>query len=153
MPRTCLACASAARDAIDKALVAGEPLRNIAKRVSISPAGLLRHKSHVAGAIVKAQAERDERLGENVLEEMRRVLRKAWELLAKAEAQGDHRGSIVALREVRECLESLGEMLAKADGVKQAQNAQIVVRFVRDRETPLVRVPERPALDVFPSDR
>ena len=48
MPRTCLACSSPERIAIDKALVAGEPLRNIAKRVSISPAGLLRHKTHLS---------------------------------------------------------------------------------------------------------
>jgi transposase len=52
---------------------------------------------------------------------MRRVQRKAWELLARAESEGDHRGSIVALREVRECLKSLGEMLAKADAVQNGQ--------------------------------
>jgi hypothetical protein len=117
MPRTCLACSHSERHAIDKAIVAGEPLRNIAKRVSISPAGLLRHKNHVANAIGKAQAQHEERLGETLLDEMRRVQRKAWELLARTESEGDHRGSIVALREVRECLESLGEMLAKADAV------------------------------------
>ena len=115
MPRTCLACSSPEREAIDKALVTGEPLRNIAKRVSLSPAGLLRHKNHVANAIGKAQAQHEERLGETLLDEMRRVQRKAWELLARTESEGDHRGSIVALREARECLESLGEMLAKAD--------------------------------------
>ena len=49
-----------------------------------------------------------------MLEQMRRVQRKAWELLAKTESDGDHRASIVALREVRECLESLGETLARA---------------------------------------
>jgi hypothetical protein len=59
MPRTCLACSSSEREAIDKALVAGEPLRNIAKRVSLSPAGLLRHKSHISQNIVKA-ADSDE---------------------------------------------------------------------------------------------
>jgi hypothetical protein len=42
-----------------------------------------------------------ERLGETLLDEMRRVQRKAWELLARTESEGDHRGSIVALREVR----------------------------------------------------
>src|SRR5216684_2496340 len=115
MPRTCLACSSPQREAIDIALVSREPLRNIAKRVSISPAGLLRHKSHVAGAIGKAQSQGEVQFGENVLHEMRRVQRKAWELLARTESVGDHRGSIVALREVRECLESLGEMLEKAD--------------------------------------
>ena len=40
-------------------------------------------------------------LGETLLDEMRRVQRKAWELLARTESEGDHRGSIVALREVR----------------------------------------------------
>jgi hypothetical protein len=115
MPRTCLACASPEREAIEKALVAGEPLRNIAKRVSISPAGLLRHKSHLAQAIVKAGERREEQLGDNLLDEMRRVQRKAWELLAKTESEGDSRGSIVALREVRGCLESLGTMLGKVE--------------------------------------
>jgi hypothetical protein len=115
MPRTCLACSSPDRLSIEKALVAGESLRNIAKRVSISPAGLLRHKRHVANAIGRAQAHHEERLGESLLDEMRRIQRKAWELLARTESDGDHRGSIVALREVRECLESLSEMLAKAD--------------------------------------
>ncbi len=115
MPRTCLACSSPEREAIDKALVAGESFRNIAERVSISSAALFRHKNHVANAIGKAKAQHEERLGETLLDEMRRVQRKAWELLARTESDGDHRGSIVALREVRECLESLGEMLAKAD--------------------------------------
>jgi hypothetical protein len=48
----------------------GEPLRNIAKRVSISLAGLLRHRSHVAGAILRAQERREERQGEDLLDEM-----------------------------------------------------------------------------------
>jgi len=115
MPRSCLACSNPERESIDKALVAREPLRNIAKRVSISPAALVRHKQHVANAISKAQTQREERTGETLLDEMRRVQRKAWDLLGKMESEGDHRGSIVALREVRECLESLGKMLARAD--------------------------------------
>jgi transposase len=114
MPRTCLACSSPNRSAIDKAIVSGEPLRNIAKRVSISLAALFRHKTHAAQALVKAGGRREERLGDSLLDEMRRVQRKAWELLARTESEGDHRGAIVALREVHECLESLGEMLSRA---------------------------------------
>jgi hypothetical protein len=133
MPRTCLACASPERVAIEQALVVGEPLRNIAKRVSISPAGLLRHKNHVAQVIAKAGERHEERLGDNLLDEMRRVQRKAWELLAKTESQGDHRASIVALREVRECLESLGEMLAKAQPVAGRPNLAQVLEAARRR--------------------
>jgi hypothetical protein len=75
MPRTCLACSSPERLSIEKALIAGESLRNIAKHVSISPAGLLRHKNHVANAIGRAQSQHEECLGETLLDEMRRVQR------------------------------------------------------------------------------
>ena len=116
MPRTCLACSHIEREAIDKALVAGEPLRNIAKRVSISPAGLLRHKSHVAGTLVKAQERREEKLGDSIFDEIRRLQSKALELLTKMESEGDYRGAIVAAREVRECLQSQNALLTKAEG-------------------------------------
>jgi hypothetical protein len=67
---------------------------------------------------------------------MRRVQRKAWELLARTESDGDHRGSIVALREVRECLESLGEMLAKADTASggSAQSEHFDASLLSDAE-------------------
>jgi len=137
MPRTCLACSSPEREAIEKALVSGEALRNIAKRVSISPAGLMRHKSHVAQAITKASAKREEDFGDNLLGEMRRVQRKAWELLARTESEGDHRASIVALREVRECLESLGDMLANTpDLTETGEPRKMLIRFVGPGDKP-----------------
>jgi hypothetical protein len=92
MPRTCLGCSHPEREAIDKALVAGEPLRNIAKRVSISPAALVRHKSHVAGTLVKAQERREVKLGDSIFDEIRRLQ-----------------------AEVRECLVSLNGLLTKAE--------------------------------------
>jgi hypothetical protein len=64
---------------------------------------------------VKAAERRDQDLGDSLLDDIRRVQQKAWELLAKMEAEGDHRGSIVALREVRGCIESLGDMLSRAE--------------------------------------
>jgi hypothetical protein len=71
-----------------------------------------------------------------MLDEMRLVQRKAWELLDKSESEGDHRGAIVALREVRECLESLGEMLAKIpSGGGDGKPKKIVVEFVRPSGT------------------
>jgi hypothetical protein len=135
MPRTCITCSHSEREAIDQALVSGEPLRNIAKRVSLSPAGLLRHRNHLSQSIVKAAERREEHLGDSLLDEMRRVQRKAWELLSKTESEGDHRGAIVALREVRECLESLGDMLARSDMLAKtnAANAgpeQIKITFI-----------------------
>jgi hypothetical protein len=126
MPRTCLACASPEREAIDKSLVAGEPLRNIAERVSISPPSLLRHKQHVSTAIVEAAERQEEKQSLDLLSEAERVRLKAWELLGKLEAEGDHRGSVVALREVRECLEALGSLLNRAGGLADVSEAAIL---------------------------
>jgi len=109
----------------------------------------LRHKSHLAQAIAKAGERREEQLGDNLLDEMRRVQCKAWELLAKTESEGDHRASIVALREVRECVESLGEMLAKAEGPQSpatiAQRLEAARRRVAEYESPeiVVAVPRQ----------
>lgn len=114
MPRTCLACSNPNRAAIDKAIASGQPLRDIAARVSISPSALARHKAHAAQAIVKASERREERLGDSLLDEMRRMNRKAWDLLGKAESEGDYRGAIVGLREARECIETQDKMLARA---------------------------------------
>lgn len=116
MPRTCLACAHRKREAIDKSLADGESLRKISKRVSISPAALLRHKQHVARAIAKAQTKRDERIGDGICEQLRQVLNRTWQVVDKMESEGDNRGAIVALREVRECLESIKELVLKAEG-------------------------------------
>src|SRR2546427_12945740 len=113
MPRTCRACASPERKAIDKALAIGEPLRTISDQWSVSKTALIRHKKHVAGAIVKAQEKREEHIGESSLDEIRRIQEKIWEILAKMEAEGDHRGVVVALREARESMESLDALLAK----------------------------------------
>jgi hypothetical protein len=104
MPRTCLACSNPDRIAIDKALASGTPLRDIAAQVSISPSALARHKVHAAQAIVKASERREERLGDNLLDELRRMNRKAWDLLGKAESEGDYRGAIVGLREAGSAL-------------------------------------------------
>jgi hypothetical protein len=98
---------------------------------------LLRHKTHLSQAILKAGERREERLGDNLLDEMRRLQQKAWELLARTESEGDHRGAIVALREVRECLESLGEMLAKVPSSGgDGERKKMVIRFVGPGDKP-----------------
>lgn len=131
MPRTCLACASPERREIDKALAIGEPLRNIGKRVSISPAALLRHKNeHAALTITKFQEKREERIGESVFDGIRQLQDKALELLGKMESDGDYRGAVLAAREARECLLSANELLARADALKAGSGGEMLVKIV-----------------------
>jgi transposase len=114
MPRTCVACASEHRREIDNALIAHTSLREISEKFPISISALHRHKAHACQAIVKADEKREVKAGDNILDEMKRIQAKGWELLSRTENEKDHRGSIVALREIRECLGTLGEMLEKA---------------------------------------
>jgi DNA transposition AAA+ family ATPase len=68
--------------------------------MNLSLAALFRHRSHVAGTIAKAQERREEKLGDTIFDEIRRLQGKALELLSKMESEGGYRGAIVAAREV-----------------------------------------------------
>jgi hypothetical protein len=98
VPRTCLACSSPNRTAIDEAIAIGEPLRDIAERVSISPAALFRHKAHVAEAIVKASEKREESIGESILARLEKLYQRAEKVLNDAEASRDGRLALAGIR-------------------------------------------------------
>jgi hypothetical protein len=102
------------RAGIDAAIARGEPSRNISKRVSISPAGLLRHKAHVSVALAKITEKREEDLGDGLLSEIERIRQNAWRLVSDMESTGDLRGAVVALREVCKGLETQGKLVALA---------------------------------------
>lgn len=50
MPQTCTVCRHEALEAFDTALVAGEPLRDIAGRTGLSKSSLGRHKDNCLSA-------------------------------------------------------------------------------------------------------
>ncbi len=114
MPRTCLACSSPNRKAIDAALASGEALRSIAKRVSISDTALFRHKAHVAGAIVKASERREESIGESILARLEKLYQRGERILDDAERSGDGRLALQAIRETREVLAGVFALANKA---------------------------------------
>jgi hypothetical protein len=68
MPRTCTVCSHDDRAEIDKALVAGEPLRNVAKRFGTSAAALNRHKGdHIPAILAAAERRAGEQRGDGLL--------------------------------------------------------------------------------------
>ena len=96
------------------AIASNEPLRSIAERVSISPAALFRHKSHVAEAIVKASEQREENFGESTLRRLESLYGRTEKILDTAEGTGDHRLALQAVREARENLAGIFSLLNKA---------------------------------------
>ena len=118
MPQTCRACASSKRKEIDKAIAAGEPLRNIAKRPGIRPASLVRHKAHVSAAIKRAAEAREQDLGETVLARLERLYGRAEAILSGAEKARNGRLALASIHELRELLAGVFTLAAKSAPVQ-----------------------------------
>jgi hypothetical protein len=57
MSRTCTLCPHLHRDDIERRLLEGAPLRNIAKQFSLSSASLFRHNKHISKTLSHARQE------------------------------------------------------------------------------------------------
>lgn len=98
MPQTCNACHSPHREELDKAIVAGQPIRAIARRFALTKDSVQRHKAHVATTIRQAASARLLVHADNLVADVRRQLRRARRIEKKATAAGDHRTALQALQ-------------------------------------------------------
>ncbi len=117
MALKCTVCQHVSRDAIERSLIHGEPMRDVAGRYSLSKSALHRHRNaHLPKALVKAQeAEEIVRAG-SLLQEAEVLIEHGYEILAEARAAGDHRTALNAMREVRGCLGLLGQVTGEIHG-------------------------------------
>ena len=116
MPRTCTICRHPERDGIERALLAGEPLRNIAERFRLSATALHRHKrDHLPATLAKAREVEEVARADDLLAQVQGLQTKALELLRRAEAGGDYRTALQGVREARGCLELLAELTQQLD--------------------------------------
>lgn len=77
MAGTCSICTDTQRAAINRALVAGESLRNIAKQFSVSYSALNRHKkNHLPSTLVEAKAAQDTADAIDVMAELERCFQR-----------------------------------------------------------------------------
>ncbi|WP_157833915.1 hypothetical protein [Candidatus Methanoperedens nitratireducens] len=78
---------------------------------------MVRHKDHLPVELTKAQAAQEVAQADTLLDQVKQLQRKAWELLGKAEAAGDLRTALQGVREAKGCL----ELLAKLQGELQQE--------------------------------
>jgi hypothetical protein len=104
----CLVCSHKDRNAIEKAVLDGESLRNISKQFGPSPPTPCRHKSHIAQALALASEHRGIVLGESLLQKLDRM--ELDFARQRAELQGELPSAIIVLREVRETLKVIHKM-------------------------------------------
>lgn len=114
MPRVCTICTHAQREAINAALVANEPYRNVSVRFGTSVAALQRHKAdHMPIALAKAKEVREAQettFADDLYEQVKQLRNRAIKILLAAEAAGDLRTALMGIREARSCVELLLEV-------------------------------------------
>lgn len=105
MPRTCTACSHPHRDDIDRLLLEGTPLRNIAKQFSLSAAGLFRHNQHISATLASSRKEAEILRADGLLEHLNHLTAEAARLKEKAEKIKDYRTALAGVREMSRLLE------------------------------------------------
>ncbi len=110
MPRVCTVCAHPEREAIDAALVSGEPMRGIARRFAVSEDALNRHRrDHIAATLAKAEAA-ETVAADDLLGQVQMLQAKTLAILHQAEAAGGLTVALAAVREARGNIELLAKL-------------------------------------------
>ncbi len=117
MPRRCTVCAHPKVEAIDMALVAGEPYRSVANRYeSLSQASVQRHsENHLPATLAQAKEAEMVAHANDLLEQVRDLQVRTFAILEAAEASEQHRTALSAIREARGNLELLAKLLGELD--------------------------------------
>ena len=131
MPRTCSVCNHILREEIDKALLAGQSLRDIAGRFSVAKSAVQRHRQHISAALATARHSEEITRGEDLLAQLRELTVEAIRLKEKAESKKDYRTALAAVRELCRIV----ELVAKLRGELSEQAEIRLVNFQLDAET------------------
>lgn len=142
VPRTCTICKHPKRLQIERAIVAGESLRDIAGQYGTAKTSVARHRTHVTEAIARSREARESVRTGTLLEDVRAGERRAeWlyeqaeEILTTAIKNQDPRTALQAIRaasavmgEARGHLELRGELTNELgrDKAPTAMSIQIV---------------------------
>ena len=130
MPRTCTACSHPRRDDIDRGLLEGAPLRNIAKRFSLSAAGLVRHNKHLSATLANSHKKVEILRADGLMEHLSHLTADASRLKQKAEKVKDYRTALLGVREESRLLE-LGMRLSAEMESRASADSELDNRDVR----------------------
>jgi len=125
MPRTCTVCTHPQRDAIDRALVAGESIRGLSSLYIVSQSALARHRdNHLPATLVRAEAAAEVARGDDLLDQVDQLLRWARGIIAEAAKAKDLRTALQGIREARGCLELMGQLMGE---LEKGQTVNVLV--------------------------
>jgi len=156
MGRWCLTCRHENVSEIDRLLLRGVPLRDIAAQFGPSPAALCRHKAHISAALTKAHEASEVARADDLLAQVESLRLKAMRILERAElaeemsrtakdADRSRRTSLGAIKEIRGTLELLARLLGELKDGGTTVNVLISPQWVTLRTVILAAVEPYPA--------
>ena len=171
MPMTCRVCGHRKRLEIDRALLEGQSLRDIARRTGTTASSLQRHKAeHLTRSLVKAHEAREVARADSLLDDVRTAVGRAERLYGVAEdildkaleaedlktALNAIRAAVDVMAEARQYMELRGELTGELPNVAGGPaNVPMVVKVLSvprmpgvDEEIPAVLRAQLPAAEV-----
>ncbi len=116
MPRTCTVCSHPDRPAVDTALIAGEPYRDIARRFRVSKDAVARRKDeHLPAGMVKAQEVTDVRHAIDVVQQLKAINGVCMSVLKDARDQGDGDLALKAVDRIQRQIELQAKLIGELD--------------------------------------
>ncbi len=116
MARRCTVCTHTEREAIEAALLAGEPLRDIAGQRGVSKSALQRHQmEHIPAALAKAQEAQEAAHAIDLVKQLREVDATALSILAEARQGHDPDLALRAMDRIHKQLELQAKLLGQLD--------------------------------------
>lgn len=116
MGMICKICSDESQGEIDRQLLAGTPLRQIAKQHGTSASALFRHKKHIAQVLVVAREAAVIVKADTLLDQVKNLLAQAERLTERAEQAGSLDTALRGIAQVRAVLELMGEVSGQLAG-------------------------------------
>ncbi len=117
MPRICTVCSHPQIEAINKALLAGEPNRRIATRENVTEAALRRHKAagHIAEHLSQAHDAQDVAQADDLLAQLRGLQTEAHRIKDKAENSKDFKTALSGIGQLVKIIELMAKLRGELD--------------------------------------
>jgi transposase-like protein len=123
---TCRVCRSKRRKEIDRMLVDGASLRDIARRFSLKKAALHRHQTkHLPALLTKAKDAATISEANSLLQRVERIIQRCEGISAKAEKARDWQPAVSALNQIRACCELLAQLTGELKNAGTAVNVSL----------------------------
>ena len=147
MGRVCTVCTHPKREAIDRALIAGEPTREIEKRLGPSRSALVRHQAeHLPAAMLKGEEARQEAHALDVVKQLRAINGATLAILRESREARDNHTALKAIDRVQKQIELQAKLLGEL-------NEGTTVNVLVSPEWLQVRTVILQALDPYPQAR